>query len=312
MNFMDSMQLTHEIHVFELILLLYLVLVIIDPPYGILPTVEWDESAWGEEQFKKCFTEVGKVNSASNYIVAVFSTIEQVRDIVLSFNEVGIKDHTCIVWYKKNAHGQNSNLIHPRLISSVEVLTLGFYGSRGQCRFNYPSKPLEARSNLWSFNTPSKSEICFTETGEMLNPAQKPLSLLRCLIHRHSDPGSTILDLCSGSGTTAVAASSLGRNCVCVERDLNQAAFIKVRLESTNFETGEFLNSADPFIAIEDQELIEIESSQELLHICSSCEKKTNSELLIVCACDNRYCWDCINSSANRTLHCNCGSTVSL
>jgi hypothetical protein len=106
----------------------------------------------------------------------VFSTIEQVHDIVCSFKEVGINDHTCIVWHKKNAHGQNSNLIHPRLISAVEVITLGFYGSRGQCRFNYPPTPLEARSNLWSFPTPPKSEICYTETGEMLNPAQKPLS----------------------------------------------------------------------------------------------------------------------------------------
>ena len=49
--------------------------------------------------------------------------------------------------------------------------------------------------------------------------AQKPVALLDWFIRSYSNSGENILDPCSGSGTTAVAALSCGRNVVCIEKD---------------------------------------------------------------------------------------------
>jgi len=44
------------------------------------------------------------------------------------------------------------------------------------------------------------------------HPTQKPLTLIRELIIKHSNPGDTVLDCFSGSGTTAVACKLENRN----------------------------------------------------------------------------------------------------
>jgi len=50
------------------------------------------------------------------------------------------------------------------------------------------------------------------------HPTQKPLALMLWCLDKAGDV-QTILDPFAGSGTTAVAAKSLGRKCVCVERE---------------------------------------------------------------------------------------------
>ena len=50
------------------------------------------------------------------------------------------------------------------------------------------------------------------------HPTEKPLALMNWCIGLAGDV-QTILDPFAGSGTTAVAAKSLGRKCVCVERE---------------------------------------------------------------------------------------------
>jgi len=54
--------------------------------------------------------------------------------------------------------------------------------------------------------------------GKRSHPTQKPLSLMTWCIGLAGDV-QTILDPFAGSGTTAVAAKSLGRKCVCIERE---------------------------------------------------------------------------------------------
>lgn len=58
-----------------------------------------------------------------------------------------------------------------------------------------------------------------SETG--LHPTQKPVTLFEWLIKTYSNPGDLILDNCSGSGATAVAAIKTGRNYICIEKDLD-------------------------------------------------------------------------------------------
>ena len=54
-----------------------------------------------------------------------------------------------------------------------------------------------------------------------LHPTQKPVALFEYLIKTYTNSGETVLDNCSGSGTTAIAAQRTGRRFICIEKDLN-------------------------------------------------------------------------------------------
>ena len=62
------------------------------------------------------------------------------------------------------------------------------------------------------------------------HPTQKPEKLLAKLILASSNPGDTVLDIFSGSGTTGVVAKKLGRNYVNIERDPLYCAWAEYRL----------------------------------------------------------------------------------
>lgn len=52
-----------------------------------------------------------------------------------------------------------------------------------------------------------------------LHPTQKPVALFEYLIKTYTNEGDIVLDNCSGSGTTAIAAVNLGRKWICIEKD---------------------------------------------------------------------------------------------
>ena len=54
---------------------------------------------------------------------------------------------------------------------------------------------------------------------DQIHPTQKPVELIEWLIKSYSNEGDTILDNCSGSGTTALACLNTNRNFICFEKD---------------------------------------------------------------------------------------------
>jgi adenine-specific DNA-methyltransferase len=67
-------------------------------------------------------------------------------------------------------------------------------------------------------------------TGDELHPTQKPVAAFTPLINAFSLPGEIVLDPFIGSGTTAAAASSLGRRFIGIEIDPVYARIAKERL----------------------------------------------------------------------------------
>lgn len=55
--------------------------------------------------------------------------------------------------------------------------------------------------------------------GKQIHATQKPVELIRWLIRSYSNEGDIVLDNCSGSGTTAVAAFREKRHFICIEKD---------------------------------------------------------------------------------------------
>ena len=67
--------------------------------------------------------------------------------------------------------------------------------------------------------------------GRCVHPTQKPIGLMRWCIERlRLKPGATILDPYMGSGTTGVAALSLGFNFIGIESDPAHFATARRRL----------------------------------------------------------------------------------
>ncbi|MFM6869621.1 MAG: DNA methyltransferase, partial [Dolichospermum sp.] len=61
---------------------------------------------------------------------------------------------------------------------------------------------------------------CLNDHYNCQHPTQKPLLLISKLVEMLTDESGTVLDPFAGSGTTAVACKELGRNYICIEKEL--------------------------------------------------------------------------------------------
>lgn len=52
-----------------------------------------------------------------------------------------------------------------------------------------------------------------------MHPTQKPVALFEYLIKTYTNEGETVLDNCSGSGTTAIACINANRRYICIEQN---------------------------------------------------------------------------------------------
>ena len=74
------------------------------------------------------------------------------------------------------------------------------------------------------------------------HPAQKPVLLFEIPIRNHTKPGEAIYDPFIGSGTTLVAAETLGRRCYAIEID---PKYVQLSIERWQGLTGETAERVD-------------------------------------------------------------------
>jgi site-specific DNA-methyltransferase (adenine-specific) len=82
-------------------------------------------------------------------------------------------------------------------------------------------------------HTPIGDVIPWRYTGNRLHPTQKPISVLSPLVQTFSAPGEVVLDPFAGSGSTLLAARSLGRRYLGIELDADYHAIAARRLEQS-------------------------------------------------------------------------------
>ena len=58
-----------------------------------------------------------------------------------------------------------------------------------------------------------------TKKKDKIHPTQKPLELLQYFVTLLSNPNELVLDTFAGSGSTGIAADTLGRDCILIEQD---------------------------------------------------------------------------------------------
>jgi DNA modification methylase len=74
-------------------------------------------------------------------------------------------------------------------------------------------------TNVWSFLPPVFSDgRCQKQSYN--HPTEKPIEVMKRLVEMLTPPGGTVLDPFCGSGTTALACKELGRNYICIEKEL--------------------------------------------------------------------------------------------
>ncbi len=88
------------------------------------------------------------------------------------------------------------------------------------------------------FNLPEHSNslsnvLEFRKDKNTFHPTQKPVALLRRLVHTYTNEGDLVLDTCMGSGTTAVACIKEKRHFIGFEAD---AEFHRKAMERINNE----------------------------------------------------------------------------
>ena len=71
-----------------------------------------------------------------------------------------------------------------------------------------------------------------SEDKTRFHPTQKPQPLFQSIINDYSEEGQTILDPFAGSCTTAIAATNLKRNWICIEKEKKYCEIGQKRLDA--------------------------------------------------------------------------------
>ena len=74
-------------------------------------------------------------------------------------------------------------------------------------------------TNVWSFLPPYR-QPGRAGKGIYNHPTEKPIEVMKRLVEMLTPPGGIVLDPFCGSGTTALACKELGRNYICIEKEL--------------------------------------------------------------------------------------------
>jgi adenine-specific DNA-methyltransferase len=100
-------------------------------------------------------------------------------------------------------------------------------------RYQHESAHLLAKGDPATPQQPIGDVIAWEYTGNRLHPTQKPLSALMPLVETFSAPEDTVLDPFAGSGSTLMAAKTLGRSYIGIELDARYHAIARERLAAS-------------------------------------------------------------------------------
>jgi len=157
---------------------------------------------WDANHFQDMLEVVKRLSSAEFMTAAIFLNYNQLNEVQKAVKSISYCDSEVLFWHKE---GQFSHPQGPRLASMVEVILLVYLRTvssspapAGRSMEHYNYEKAEPRPNLIKFQAVSK--FAKYANGHRVNPAQKPLDLLRYIIHHFSKESEWVLDICSGTG----------------------------------------------------------------------------------------------------------------
>jgi site-specific DNA-methyltransferase (adenine-specific) len=127
------------------------------------------------------------------------------------------KEHESILVFSKNTH-KYYPIRQERSQSGKNRANYSFKNAGGGEATGFVIKDDGVRRTIEKdLRAPSSIQKFNTEVG--MHPTQKPVALFEYLIKTYTHEGDTVLDNCSGSGTTAIACMTTNRNYICIENN---------------------------------------------------------------------------------------------
>jgi site-specific DNA-methyltransferase (adenine-specific) len=203
-------------------------LVLADPPYGKLTYVStWDKVI----NFDLMWPELRRVTKDKSPIL-LFAQQPFTSRLVMS----NISQYKCEwIWDKHIARGMNTAKYHP-MCRHESILVFGNKNLNYYPIMVERDKPIKRKcytKNKTHFGGVNDGEYrtythinpdtiirgCWEPNRGKIHPTQKPVSLMEYLIKTYSQEGDTVLDFCTGSASSAVAAFNTNRKFIGIEKD---------------------------------------------------------------------------------------------
>jgi len=173
---------------------------------------EWDK---GELDWNFLFKEYNRILKKGGTII-IFYDVWKSGEIKLAAESVKLKQARVCAWIKTNPVPINSKVNY--LSNATEYFFTFVKGGK-------PTFHSEYDNGFYRY------PICHGKERYQ-HPTQKPLSLIKDLVEKHSNPGDVVLDTFAGTGTTGHACQLSSRKYILIEKDENYFEIIGERLNN--------------------------------------------------------------------------------
>lgn len=177
---------------------------------------DWDKSELDWDLLFVNFFRILKKGAT----VIIFYDIWKSNQIKQAAEAVGFKQPRVCCWQKTNPVPVNSK--NNYLSNASEYFFSFVKGSKPTFNSEYD-------------NGYYKYPICHGRE-RLQHPTQKPISLMKELIKKHSNPGDLVVDCFAGSGTVGEACIELGRDYILIEKNIDYYKMIQQRLNKIDIE----------------------------------------------------------------------------
>lgn len=235
-------------------------LTVTSPPYDALRTYNGNNDQWGEHVWRDVISGLHRVTADGGVVVWVVgdATVKG-SETGTSFKQAlhamdcGFNLHDTMIWRKPNFANPAATRYHqvfeymfvwskgkPKKFNGIKdrqnkcAGQIGSYGANTVTQADgsklVRDKKLNAdfgmRHNVWDMTTTGQDGT----SKKYDHPAMFPEGLAQDHIKSWSDEGDTVFDPFMGSGTTGVAAKSLGRKFIGIEMDETYFSIAKDRI----------------------------------------------------------------------------------
>jgi site-specific DNA-methyltransferase (adenine-specific) len=230
-------------------------LAIIDPPYN-QSIDKWDTFKSEEEFFEFTYKWIDLTidKLKDNGSLYIFNNSYNAAFILTYLVSKGLKFKNWIVWYKKDGFSPSKT----KFVNNQEVIL--FFTKSDNYVFNsedvripylstsrieaarktgilkngkrwFPNENGRLCPDVWEIPSVRLTEKVNGKTVKTLHPTPKPEEMIERMIKASSNEGDLVLDLFSGSGTTAIVSKKLDRSFIGCENNKEYYEYIVERLK---------------------------------------------------------------------------------